>query len=114
MPKYLAVSDVLLLPNAATSEESLHYTSPIKLFEYMAAGVPIVASDLPSIRAILPDDAGFFAEAGSAADFAAALREALAPDALPREKAERALKESEKYSWQNQAGILIAFIKSLR
>ena len=32
-----------------------YFTSPLKLFDYMAAGVPIVASDLPSIREVLTD-----------------------------------------------------------
>ena len=32
------------------------YTSPIKIFEYMMAGVPIIASDTPAIRKILRDE----------------------------------------------------------
>ena len=45
-------ADVLVLPNPA-SAISTHVTSPLKLFEYMAAGRPIVASNLPAIREVL-------------------------------------------------------------
>ena len=49
---YLGMADVAVLPNRLTVEGSA-YTSPLKVFEYMAAKVPIVASDLPSIREVL-------------------------------------------------------------
>lgn len=65
MPKYLKAADVLLLPNAPVSEESRRYTSPIKLFEYLAAGAPILASDLPSIREVLSEDTACLVEAGN-------------------------------------------------
>jgi glycosyltransferase involved in cell wall biosynthesis len=45
---------MLVLPNARTAI-SERYTSPLKLFEYLAMGRPIVASDLPSIREVLTD-----------------------------------------------------------
>lgn len=52
---YLAAADVLVLPNSGKDWNSRHTTSPIKLFEYLAAKRPVVASDLPSIREAVSD-----------------------------------------------------------
>ena len=48
----LRAATMLILPNTA-SAMSERYTSPLKLFEYLALGRPIIASDLPSIREVL-------------------------------------------------------------
>jgi len=55
VPLWLTALDVAVMPFPET-EHYKYYMSPLKLFEYMAAGVPIVASDLPSIREILQHD----------------------------------------------------------
>src|SRR3989338_7168842 len=47
IPFWLRAADILVLPNTAIEDISKYYTSPMKLFEYMASGRPIVPSDLP-------------------------------------------------------------------
>lgn len=42
-------ADVLVIPNTGKNDLSSKYTSPLKLFAHMSSGVPIVASNLPSI-----------------------------------------------------------------
>lgn len=51
---YLAAFDACAMPFPHTTHFA-YYMSPLKLFEYMAAKRPILASDLPSIREVLTD-----------------------------------------------------------
>jgi glycosyltransferase involved in cell wall biosynthesis len=52
-PRFLAASDVLLSPHVANADGSRFFGSPTKLFEYMAMGRGIVASDLDQIGEVL-------------------------------------------------------------
>ena len=56
VPALLADAHVAVLPNSAHDQVSSTFTSPLKMFEYMAAGVPIVASDVPAVRQVLRHD----------------------------------------------------------
>ena len=53
IPKYLKMSDLLILPSTAKTKKSSLYTSAMKLFEYLGAGKAIIASDIPSVREVL-------------------------------------------------------------
>lgn len=56
VPLYLAAADLGVVPNRAKPAISARYTSPLKVFEAMAVGLPLVASDVPSLRELLEDD----------------------------------------------------------
>lgn len=47
---YLASADVLVLPATAIQSHASQYTAPLKLMEYLALGIPVVASDIMSHR----------------------------------------------------------------
>lgn len=62
LPAYYAAIDVALIPNqakvagAASNSEIGRWTSPLKAFEYMAMGLPIVASAIPPLLEIFTTD----------------------------------------------------------
>ena len=87
------------LPNVR-STISERYTSPLKLFEYLAAGRPIVASNLPALREILTDGINaLLVEPGNAAALAAALNALAHNPQLSDRLARRAFADAALYSW---------------
>jgi glycosyltransferase involved in cell wall biosynthesis len=52
LPRYLAAADVLVMPHSRR-DPSIGWTSPLKLFEYMAAARPIVASSHAVFESVL-------------------------------------------------------------
>ena len=109
----LGDASVLVLPNTA-SAISTQFTSPLKLFEYMAAGRPIVASDLPSIREVLTHEANALLVApGDARALAAAIRRLLADSPLAVRLGTAALGAVDEYTWSRRAERLEALFNDV-
>lgn len=110
VPELLRQADVLVLPNPA-SAIATRYTSPLKLFEYMAAGRPIVSSDLPSIREILSDHVNaVLVPPGDVAALTHGIEQLLGDPTLADRLAHAALQDVPKYSWQRRAERLEALL----
>lgn len=110
LPHNLAAADVLVIPNSAENIVSATYTSPLKLFAYMAAGKPIVASDIPSLREIISDDTAYFAEPDDPVSFAKAIIRAITRMQEAYARAQHARAEVRKYDWKNRARLIVDFI----
>lgn len=98
----LSNASMLVLPNTP-SAISTRFTSPLKMFEYLQVGRPIVASDLPAFREVLTAETTVFVPPGDPAALAAAL-ERLAADPGKRAalgQAARAL--APEYTWERRA-----------
>ena len=107
VPRVMKACDVCTIPWPWT-EFSAYYTSPMKLFEYMAAGVPIVASDLPSLREILRHgENAWLVRPGNPSALADGIRTLLADWNQAQRLAKRAKRDVKIYTWEARAAHII-------
>jgi glycosyltransferase involved in cell wall biosynthesis len=101
LPAFLRHADVALVP--FLDNEHTRGSLPLKLWEYLAAGLPVVARALPNLEALAAE--GLARTASVAAGFGAAVREALAeaPEARSA-RARRAL----AHGWEERMEALVA------
>jgi glycosyltransferase involved in cell wall biosynthesis len=114
-PVYLAASDILVSPHVPNPDGSRFFGSPTKLFEYMAMGRGIVASDLDQIGEVLSHDStAWLVKPGDVADLAAGLGRLLNDEPLRQRLGAAARHEVvQRYTWRaHVARILDAFERS--
>jgi len=97
-PALLATGDIAVAPKLSTTE------SNGKIFNYMAMGLPTVATDAPTNRAIL-GDLGYFFRPGDAAHMATTLDEASAADAARRDAMRERIRT--QFSWDQRVDDLL-------
>lgn len=121
VPAYLARFDLLLAPSAssvasAAGREIGRWTSPLKLFEYMAAGKPILASDIPALREILRDgETALMLPPGQVAAWAAAARALLRDAARATDLGKRARAAFlAHHTWDARAARILARLQGAR
>jgi len=112
VPGYLRTFDVCTMPFPWT-EHFAYYASPMKLFEYMASGNPIVATDLPSTAEIIRDgENGLLTPPSDVSALTAALRRLRDDSALATRLAERAAQDVQHYTWDARAAAICKFMQA--
>jgi glycosyltransferase involved in cell wall biosynthesis len=106
VPGVLASCDLCVAPFNPSGEPDLlkygFWYSPTKLWEYMAAGKPVVATDLDNIRDIVGTDRGILVPPGDPAALADALVKVLTDDDLRRRMGESSLAFARDNTWERR------------
>ena len=115
VPNYLNSSDILLLPSSAKSKKSREYTSAMKLFEYLASGIPIIASNIPSNTEILTGDKNCILFNPDDSDSLVREIKKLWQNYDLREKiSHNSIELSKEFTWENRCKVIIDEIKQIK
>ncbi|MFH1973374.1 MAG: glycosyltransferase family 4 protein, partial [Patescibacteria group bacterium] len=109
LKRFYAAADLLLMPFPYTKHYA-YFMSPLKLFEYLMSGVPMVVTDLQSVREIVGDAEAFIAKPGDVASLVVEIRRAMDAPEDARARADAAWKLSSKYTWTERARRIAAWL----
>ena len=111
VPLYLATMDVAVAPYPDLSK---FYFSPLKLFEYMAAGRAIVASRLGQIAEVIVDgESGLLFKPGDVEDLVRCIRRLREDSRLRLALGKQASMTSRSYTWSKNASQVVAWVEAL-
>ena len=110
VPALLVSADIGLAPYAADAPT---YFSPLKLFEYLAAGLAVVAADIPGVSDIVGRDGALLMPPGDTGALAGGVA-ALAADADLRSRLrEKALSIAQLHTWEQRARRILRAVHEL-
>jgi glycosyltransferase involved in cell wall biosynthesis len=113
LPLYQAAADILLMPysrsimGSSGSADSAAVASPMKMFEYMAAGRAIVSVDLPVIREVLNEKSAVFCKPDNVSNWRLQIQALLDNEARRIELGNQARRDVEGYTWVARAQRII-------
>lgn len=109
VPGYLSACDILLMPYQKHVSISFDgrgdtsdYMSPLKLFEYMAAGRMIVSSDLPVLREVLNEQNSVLCHPEEIDSWAYTIKKAVKDEKWRKQLGFNARKDVQEYTWRNR------------
>lgn len=109
LPVYQAAADVLIMPYgqeigiSSGVGNSAQISSPMKMFEYLATGRAILASDLPVFHEVLNENNAIFCPPEKVVAWDGALQALFDNPERRHELAKQALQDAKKYSWTERA-----------
>ena len=109
IPFFLKAADVLVLPNSAKKDISKYYTSPLKLFEYMASKRPIVASGTSSVREVLNENNALLTEPDNGQQLTEAIEKIISNNVMSNQLVQKAFEDVKNYTWEKRVGAILNF-----
>jgi glycosyltransferase involved in cell wall biosynthesis len=114
VPLYQAACDVLLMPyqrevTIRGKGNTAEIMSPMKLYEYMAAGRVILSSDLPALRVMLNEKNSFLLPPDDPGSWADALAKIRKNPEMRKRIASRARADVRPYSWRSRVDKILEF-----
>ena len=103
---YIAQSKIGVLSNKYDADGML-FTSPLKLYEYLGAGLKVVVSRLPSIESAIDPSLVYYATPENPVDFAQAILHSLDDDTFNIDKVKNFASD---YTWESRAKRFIEFL----
>jgi len=108
LPLYQAAGEVLLMPyereiSGSSGGNSVDICSPMKMFDYLAVGRVILASDLPVLHEVLNVGNAILCPPEALSGWQQALANVLADPIHCQQLAGQARSDSVRYSWQERA-----------
>jgi glycosyltransferase involved in cell wall biosynthesis len=111
LPELLAAADIGLVPTRP--EPYMAYSLSTKLIEYVAMGVPVIASDLRTFRAHFDAAAVRYVPGGDPRALATAIEELAADPTGAQAQAAEARRQAEPYAWAVQTAHYLAVVDGL-
>ena len=117
---YRNFSDILLMPykfglsNPGSYEDTSRWMSPMKMFEYMSSGVPIISSDIKVLREVLNEKNSVLVDY-KLNEWIDGINLILKNKSFSRKISQKALRDlKSKYTWKNRAQKIIKLIENTK
>jgi len=117
LPKYLFICDILLMPyqrklkTANNGPDTSKFMSPLKMFEYMATGKPIIASNLDVIKEILVNERNsLLVEPDNTSQWCNAIKKLESDSKLAYSLGKIATDDVRKFTWSERSKMILANI----
>jgi glycosyltransferase involved in cell wall biosynthesis len=118
VPMYLASADILVMPYEKTvltpsGEDTAAWASPLKMFEYMAASRPIVATDLQMVSGVLKDEHNaLIVPPGDATALRSAVHRLANIPELSKRLATNAYRDVAEHTWEARARQILGKVRA--
>lgn len=107
---WCAAADTLLILGTKANEFSYRYTAPMKLFEYLATGRPVVSADTPALRSLATEQEVTFYAPDDAGDLGKKISISISDVEISRGKSIAGIEKAREHTWIKRAERIRAFI----